>query len=744
MNKFMEDIKKDKIKITTSMVLFLLLVIGATYAIIASFFNYDSSGVVTHIGSRPVFFADTSDQINLDIPYIPTTSDTEYVISADTASVNFSLSANYAANCSYDLYWIWDTGADGYIKTSGAEKEYTLSGLINNKEVFSEIQLNDYGINSNKTKLYTGMIVTEGATITYQTLIINAEFWKTKAMQEGHTNKNYSGKLSVENVVCQSGYGKNLSNSVLAQVSDEEYTSSQDSTVYKVIRETAKYAASNATYTKVTNYGTTSVYSASSSTAVSGDDASGVFTKSADNVWANVPANMTSGTYYHIVLPIQENGYYEICYNLGAGNRTLQSYVTDSVNTTSGDNIQLGGAYVLGSDSSKAQEGCYHIGYLTSDEAVRIVNRVVATENVSFYLQKTNNEESLDAGIRFVGKNPNNYVTFNGDEEWRIIGTFEGSTIGLEPGKQYTKIIRNEPIYKAWDEDSLGENDWVNSTLNAYLNGEYLHSLTSRKQIAKYNDNYSNWYLLGPTYGQSLSASSRAWYFYERTLGTAGYRDGVHSAADTVTSGAIGIMYPSDYGYAAYGEGCTSGTSLRDYNNGCGEVDWLMLSQKQEWLLSLRSGSPVTQYVVQGGAGGLVDSYTIDKEIALRPVVYLDYDVTYLSGDGSKEYPYMIFDGEYDTLSNTILSQESDLDYKSAQDGSIYKVAHETVKYNGTTYDAGVRYEGNDPDNYVTFNGNEEWRIIGVFEGSTIGLEPGKQYTKIIRSSSIGDKAWDE
>jgi len=99
---------------------------------------------------------------------------------------------------------------------------------------------------------------------------------------------------------------------------------------------------------------------------------------------------------------------------------------------------------------------------------------------------------------------------------------------------------------------------------------------------------------------------------------------------------------------------------------------------------------------------------------------------------------------ESNTISNNVLALANGTERTSSQDGTPYIVKRETVEYNGTPYDAGVRYEGNDPDNYVTFNGNEEWRIIGVFEGSTIGLEPGKQYTKIIKSASIGNMAWNE
>jgi len=50
--------------------------------------------------------------------------------------------------------------------------------------------------------------------------------------------------------------------------------------------------------------------------------------------------------------------------------------------------------------------------------------------------------------------------------------------------------------------------------------------------------------------------------------------------------------------------------------------------------------------------------------------------------------------------------------------------------------DAGYRYEGAEVNNYVTFN-DETWRIIGVEEGSTIGLTSGEYYTKIIKNDFL-------
>lgn len=53
----------------------------------------------------------------------------------------------------------------------------------------------------------------------------------------------------------------------------------------------------------------------------------------------------------------------------------------------------------------------------------------------------------------------------------------------------------------------------------------------------------------------------------------------------------------------------------------------------------------------------------------------------------------------------------------------------------------GYRYQGKDPNNYMLFN-NELWRIIGVFDENSHGLE-GKKLVKIIKDESIGGLMWD-
>lgn len=54
----------------------------------------------------------------------------------------------------------------------------------------------------------------------------------------------------------------------------------------------------------------------------------------------------------------------------------------------------------------------------------------------------------------------------------------------------------------------------------------------------------------------------------------------------------------------------------------------------------------------------------------------------------------------------------------------------------------GYRFEGKSPNNYIWFN-NQMWRIIGVFDSSSHGVE-NTNLVKLIKADTIGGYAWDK
>ena len=219
--------------------------------------------------------------------------------------------------------------------------------------------------------------------------------------------------------------------------------------------------------------------------------------------------------------------------------------------------------------------------------------------------------------IRYYGKNPNNYVSFN-NELWRIMGVIDGKI----------KIIRNESIgNKKWASNS--SNNWNNSDLKSYLNGDYYNSIdgTYKNMISE-----ETYYLGGATSSNYRTLTASGYYNAERDSSQ------VYRGNPASTKQKIGLMYPSDYGYAA-GSSCLS-TALDDYNDGCYNSDYLTTGV-EEWLQApSASDSP---YAARLSSPSRVDYYnSVTISYAVRPVLYLNSNVQITGGDGSQSNPYTI------------------------------------------------------------------------------------------------------
>ncbi len=144
--------------------------------------------------------------------------------------------------------------------------------------------------------------------------------------------------------------------------------------------------------------------------------------------------------------------------------------------------------------------------------------------------------EDVEGNISYYGADPNNYVSFN-NELWRIIGVFKDIDDGTGKKETRLKIARSESIGNyAWDSNNV--NEWSTATLQTYLNGDYLNSLSAEAQGMIGN---AKWNLGGSSTYQGLYAND--YYTFKR--GTT-----VYSGRSTEWIGKIALMYPSDYMYA--------------------------------------------------------------------------------------------------------------------------------------------------------------------------------------------------
>ena len=221
--------------------------------------------------------------------------------------------------------------------------------------------------------------------------------------------------------------------------------------------------------------------------------------------------------------------------------------------------------------------------------------------------------DSYESGRYFYrGKNPNNYITFNGEKAgWRIISIEPDGTI---------KIMRTANAgNRAWD--SSNNNNWARpSSLNTYLNGGYYNSLNSTAK----NQIVSHTWKIGPVTNVNGCLT-----------------DNVNSEGDIRWTGKVGLATVSEYLRSSSNVGmCRTFALNNDNYNTCANSNWMVNSSYDYWwTLSSRAGS---NYVFNVSSyGDISDSPARTTTPAVLPVVYLSSSIT-LSGSGTSSDPYTL------------------------------------------------------------------------------------------------------
>ena len=251
----------------------------------------------------------------------------------------------------------------------------------------------------------------------------------------------------------------------------------------------------------------------------------------------------------------------------------------------------------------------------------------VQGENNIYYHDSTLVNGAGDNSYRYAGASDsvNNYICLGSDETtcpdanlFRIIGVFGDKT----------KVIRAKSVgYKLWH--TSDDNTWSSSSLNTYLNGEYLTSLgTLANKIAT-----TTWKVGGGTYANISDVVPATAYQYE--VGS--------SASSTTVNKKIGLMYVSDYYYSASPSawtlvGYNKSDATKDYS-AAKTINWLYLGSK-EWTISRVSDETFSAFYVDY-YGDVLDNY-VNDDSGVRPSFNLESSVKYVSGSGSMSDPIRV------------------------------------------------------------------------------------------------------
>ena len=321
---------------------------------------------------------------------------------------------------------------------------------------------------------------------------------------------------------------------------------------------------------------------------------------------ASEGSNKIEGYYYYLgQRPVKLNGNNEYTYtNLTLGNHPISIIIR--VRDTKGK-------------FSIAYEKKITLSDLTLINYVKSQYTGTQGKNNIYYHDSSLANGAGDNSYRYAGASDsvNNYICLGSDATtcpdanlFRIIGVFGDKT----------KVIRAKSAgTQIWDKN--GSNTWSTSSLNTYLNGTYLTSLgTLADKIAT-----TTWKVGG--------GSSTYLYDVPKTA----YQYEVGSGASTTTHDAkIGLMYVSDYGFAADQSVWT--TKLSSYSSNTSK-NWLYLGSTE---LTISRSSDDTTRVFRVSSTGNVNYYLVADSYAVRPSFNLESSVKYVSGSGSMSDPVRV------------------------------------------------------------------------------------------------------
>ena len=296
-------------------------------------------------------------------------------------------------------------------------------------------------------------------------------------------------------------------------------------------------------------------------------------------------------------------------------------------------------------------------------------------ENNIYYHDSDLANGAGDNSYRYAGANPNNFVCFGTTESpcptdnlYRIIGVFGENYHGVT-GKQLVKLIKYDYMttdelgtdgdysqtYKEWGMDSTykgtygdGErigvyywnykatgsatNTWSTSLLNkTNLNTNFINNIgtTWANKIATVT-----WKVGGNTWANIGTKTSSVAYTNEITNPV------TTNTTDNATtySAKIGLMYVSDYGFAASPDAWT--LTMSSYNNTTATNNNWMYMGLYEWTISRYADDSDDAFnVLSNGSVGYDFVHIYD---GVRASFNLESSVSYVSGSGSMSDPIVI------------------------------------------------------------------------------------------------------
>lgn len=226
----------------------------------------------------------------------------------------------------------------------------------------------------------------------------------------------------------------------------------------------------------------------------------------------------------------------------------------------------------------------------------------------------TNDDGLYQKGVTYVfrGERPNNYVSLD-NKIYRIISITQDKELKLISTIPYEEKIVWDDRYNSNKQANYGINNFEKSRLKEYLNDIYNSSFftdLSRSYIKP----------------------------HDICVGKKNYDDndfsGTSECSVVSKNQKVGTIQPSEYFYASIDSGCTTNHSFE-----CSNYNYLINVSTE---MGTQIACEENTYQFYSVDNGTLSANNASSSFSVYPVIYLDSNVLYKSGDGTSTNPYIL------------------------------------------------------------------------------------------------------
>ncbi len=336
------------------------------------------------------------------------------------------------------------------------------------------------------------------------------------------------------------------------------------------------------------------------------------------------------------------------------------TFINLDTNQAANDNKSLTGEVLIQKDEKNL---AYHESCDESLLACHVAKQYTGTQgdNNMYYHDSALTNGANDGSYRYAGpsETTNNYVCFGydstdgscpSDNLYRIIGVFGDEVKLIKYDYAKSTLLGTDGDYvrtyqaNGWSDTNKGQNSkteigayyWNRNGTNTWSESQLNTINLNKNYLNKIDENGTKW-------SEKISdhiwkVGGNTWDNIAGQTAPNAYQNEINSPATNKTVNAkVGLMYVSDYGYAASSSSWS--TTLNNYNNVTAN-NWMYMGL-YEWTLAPRAGYSNNAFNVYRGGNVRFNDVGYNT-LGVRPVLYLKSTIGYGGGSGTAAKPILV------------------------------------------------------------------------------------------------------